>query len=479
MCHDFGSPDTDPIPMDFFGSGSDLFTSSVCLRGVPLGIEEYGDADTLISRDADPFDRCDLPSGTSSTVNIEIVALSLEGVNPITVTYGGSNPETWDVTVDISPSGLLPGTPPSTLTAIKTHCNGGTYTSVLYVQPRFTFKKVSDPTQVRVLDTFDTETPPVELTQSDPHPWVSDIDPDFGASVDLCSDFHAQISESNSSVECDCNSNDQRDVCDVEQGTSQDCNTNSKPDECDIEDGTSQDIDEDGRPDECPVNDPPQVGDNTCQTAGADTGVPCNTDADCTPPAVCGSKVRYLSITPANAGVPSSIRVRVLSAPQFPALVGSEFFAGPEQNIPNSPNAAQRGALIQCIADPHQQVWTTGPLHLFGAGIVPTTTYAVSHCDGLGDNCSTELNVQMAKWGDVVRPFRGGSQPNFGDVSAIVAKFGNVASAPSTPRADLVGPQAPGTPNTPNQGINFADVSNDVSAFSGFQYPYTVTACPP
>jgi len=84
----------------------------------------------------------------------------------------------------------------------------------------------------------------------------------------------------------------------------------------------------------------------------------------------------------------------------------------------------------------------------------------------------------MAKWGDAVRPFTGGSQPNFGDVNSIVQKFSALASAPSMPRADIVGPQAPGTPNTPNQGTNFADVSNDVSAFSGFPYPYAVSACP-
>jgi len=63
--------------------------------------------------------------------------------------------------------------------------------------------------------------------------------------------------------------------------------------------------------------DPPTVGDNTCQTSGADTGIPCSTDADCTEPAECGLKSRYISITPANPGEATSIRVRVLTAPQF------------------------------------------------------------------------------------------------------------------------------------------------------------------
>jgi len=233
--------------------------------------------------------------------------------------------------------------------------------------------------------------------------------------------------------------------------------------------------------------DPPTNGDNTCQTNGADTGILCSTDADCTEPAECGLKSRYISVTPANPATATSIRVRVLTAPQFPAIVSHVFYAGPEVAVANSPNPALRGAPLQCIGagTPHSQIWTTGVLHMWGASAVPTssasgiTTYGIAHCDVNGDNCSTELNVEMAKWGDVVRPFTGASQPNFGDVSGIVAKFGNVASAPNTARTDIVGPQGPGTPNTPNQGTNFADVSNDVSAFSGFPYPYTVTVCPP
>jgi len=221
----------------------------------------------------------------------------------------------------------------------------------------------------------------------------------------------------------------------------------------------------------------PLTGDNTCQTSNADLGTPCNVPGDCTVAgSTCGLKNRYISITPANGGTATSIKVRVITSPQFPAAVGTEYYAGPEQSIPNSPNPALRGAPLQCTATPHSQVWTTGVLHLFGPGIVPSTlnptTYGVSHCDSTGRNCSAELVVQMAKWADVVRPFGGGAQPNFGDINAIVQKFSNQATAPSMPRADLVGPQAPGTPNTPNQIANFSDVSNAVSAFGGFPYPY-------
>jgi len=227
---------------------------------------------------------------------------------------------------------------------------------------------------------------------------------------------------------------------------------------------------------------PPGTGDNTCQTSGADLGTPCNTNADCpVMGSACGSKSRYLSITPNNGAIAggTSIKVEVLTMPQFPSMVGDIYFAGVEVNVPNSPNPGLRGAPLQCTVTPNAQTWTTGVLHLWGQAVVPGSTYRISHCDPSGVNCSAApLTVATGKWGDVVRPFGGGSQPNFGDVSSIVAKFGNVASAPNTARTDIVGPQAPGTPNTPNQGTNFADVSNDVSAFSGFPYGYSVTACP-
>jgi len=228
---------------------------------------------------------------------------------------------------------------------------------------------------------------------------------------------------------------------------------------------------------------PPTTGDNTCQTAAADTGIPCNIDADCTPPAACGNKSRYITITPGSAatagGGNTSIQVEIVTMPQFAGRVGEVWWAGPETNLPNSPSPALRGALLVCQPTPgNAQVWTSGNLHLFGTAIVPGSTYNVRMCNPTGGNCSDPLLVATGKWGDAIRGFGGGSQPNFGDVNAIVQKFSNLASAPSMPRADLVGPGNPGSPNAPNQTANFADISADVSAFSGFQYPYTVPACP-
>ncbi|UCE58617.1 MAG: hypothetical protein JSU63_14375 [Phycisphaerales bacterium] len=263
ICHHFGdayAPYSPPIPADFFGAGSDPYGSpvaqQVCLRGEPLGETEYGyfeAADTLIWREGDPFERCDLPSGEPSTVDIEIVALNLKSIAPITVTYnGGKEPELWDVAVDLS---VVAPAYQSTLTAYKTHCNGGTYETQLYVQPKFTFTKVGggDP---EVLDTglwgFDA----VPLAQNVDH-WVADLDPNMPLESEWwCTDFHPGIEDPNPMTDCDCNDNGIRDKCDMEscppeEPSCQDCQANGVPDGCDITDGTSLDVDDDGIPDEC------------------------------------------------------------------------------------------------------------------------------------------------------------------------------------------------------------------------------------
>lgn len=143
-----------PIPASFFDPGSDPFTGSVCLFGL---------SDTIIDR----LDTFSLPTCSSSdTVQIEIVQLDLVSCQPITVS--GSIPPEWNVAVDLS---VVSPTPPSTLTATKTHCNGGTYDAVLYVQPRFIFTRVSNPLDVRVFDTGIETIPPLQLSEVAPGTW--------------------------------------------------------------------------------------------------------------------------------------------------------------------------------------------------------------------------------------------------------------------------------------------------------------------
>ncbi len=254
-----------------------------------------------------------------------------------------------------------------------------------------------------------------------------------------------------------------------------------------------------GEPSVCAlINHPPTVGDDVC-VGGSNDGGSCSTDADCLG-GVCGLKSRYITITPPvvvaarstglathrqDAGatqqgsVPQSIQVTIVSMPLDPARVGEIWWAGASQSVNNAPNPALTGARVLCEAAPsNAEVWPTGNLHLFGEPIVPGASYEVRMCDTAGANCSDPLLVATGQWGDVVSPFGGTSQPNFSDINAVVAKFQSSASAPDTPRPDLVGPGSPGAPNVPNQDTNFADINADVNAFQGGGYPFSVPACP-
>ncbi len=129
------------IPPDFFEPGSDPFSGSVELRGTVNSLPN-DNTSVVLQRDADPVSPAD-PDGTSRTVEIEIVQLSLVSIEPITVTYGagGPLPELWDVSVDLS---IDRRQSPGSLSATKTHANGGTYDVTFPVLPRLCFTRVQD-----------------------------------------------------------------------------------------------------------------------------------------------------------------------------------------------------------------------------------------------------------------------------------------------------------------------------------------------
>lgn len=138
----------DPIPADFFDPGSDPFTGVITLDGGTLsnlGGPSLGPSDTVVNRMA----TAELPLvGSSDTVPIEIVALNLVSINPITVTYnGGFNPEPWNVTVCLSATAQTQGT----MTIRRDCVDSGTFDSTLPVRPKFVFTRTS-PAATRVLD---------------------------------------------------------------------------------------------------------------------------------------------------------------------------------------------------------------------------------------------------------------------------------------------------------------------------------------
>jgi hypothetical protein len=135
---------SNPVPPDFFDPGSEPFDGIIQYAGDPLG-SPYGLTDTVIER----TQPANLPSPYPSTdeVPIELVALSLVSVAPITVAYSTGPDELWDVRMEVSPTAPSPGT----MTITKDNANGGTFDSSLQIVPRFVFTRQSD-SAVRVLD---------------------------------------------------------------------------------------------------------------------------------------------------------------------------------------------------------------------------------------------------------------------------------------------------------------------------------------
>ena len=185
----FGTTELPPIPADYFGPGSDPFEGQVYMKGDPID-PATSEASTIMQRSADPVLPAEVPPA-SGTVELEIVELSLVSTDPITVTYmGGQDPEEWDVRVDLSD--IL--APMGSLTATKTHNNGGTFDSTLHVQPRFTFTKVGDPGDIRVLDTGFAGIAPIAMNTNDA-PFVHSVSPHLAVFYDPAAQWVSGINE--------------------------------------------------------------------------------------------------------------------------------------------------------------------------------------------------------------------------------------------------------------------------------------------
>ena len=137
-----------PIPPNFFDPGSDPFSGSVSMQGQPLNTAPPGviaPVDTIVERLA----QATLPlCGTSDTIPIEITALDLVSVGPITVTYSGGSPELWDV--EESLSSIFPqGT--GSMTINHDCADGGSFSVSYPVTPKIVFVRQSD-SATRTLD---------------------------------------------------------------------------------------------------------------------------------------------------------------------------------------------------------------------------------------------------------------------------------------------------------------------------------------
>ncbi len=131
-----------PIPADFFAPGSQPFGGIVMLGGTPLAgtpFGFFGVEDTIVMRGPDPFDRAVLPP-LDQTVPIEIVALDLKSVQPITVQITGAPNQQWYFGMMLLPA--LPGQ--GQIRLHQSTPGGGTFESTILVQPRFVFVSKED-----------------------------------------------------------------------------------------------------------------------------------------------------------------------------------------------------------------------------------------------------------------------------------------------------------------------------------------------
>ncbi len=129
--HDFSEA---PLPADFFGSGSTPFDGQIELAGMSLDLDNLGTTDTVVER---LEDATLTGEGSEATVPIQIVALSLQSIDPITVTYGDGSESFFDVHVTLSDTQSQ-----GSMTLTQTSADGGTFDSELPVTPLFTFIEV-------------------------------------------------------------------------------------------------------------------------------------------------------------------------------------------------------------------------------------------------------------------------------------------------------------------------------------------------
>jgi hypothetical protein len=272
--------------------------------------------------------------------------------------------------------------------------------------------------------------------------------------------------------EPDCNANGTPDDCDVILAASPDCQGNGRPDECDLAYGFSVDVNGDNVPDEC------------CQVITTPIRDPGDLD-----------KCRFITVPAAPAGL-RAVRVRLVSLhhpnPPYTGGVAQDFSSFEGQTrwlgapVPYIESASSGipfvVSTLQC--NPFYTDWSTvGLVHVNGREIVPSSIYDVQWItDGCFESSeisySAPLSISTTRWGDVESPFNPPStdtQPDVGDIAAVVSKFRSAPTAPIKSRA-LISGEVP----DPLLDLNFSHISACVDAFRGAAYPHAgPVTCPP
>lgn len=189
---------------------------------------------------------------------------------------------------------------------------------------------------------------------------------------------------------------------------------------------------------------------------------------------------RYLSFIPGAVGFSAAVKVTLVDLPPpFDVLNGAVRWLGPPQSRTETGmfGGSYTVARLQC--EPFYQDWGPfGLVHAYGPEVVPAAMYDVQllQCDApVATAGVVSLPIQTARWGDIAAAFSPPSavQPDALDIVGLVDRFRGVSSAPPTVSADLY-------PDVPDQTINALDITVEVDAFRGFDYPFPVPgACSP
>ncbi|MGB2985566.1 MAG: hypothetical protein WBE26_06755 [Phycisphaerae bacterium] len=218
-----------------------------------------------------------------------------------------------------------------------------------------------------------------------------------------------------------------------------------------------------------------------------------------------GTRNRYLSFKPRNAGEETALRVTFADLPSpFVGCIGqtrwvgepflvSEKAATTGDSPPNFWAARLYEESDEEENEPYYMNWgSLGTVHVYGQAVVPSkkvgvppyevffwSIYEVQAIDQcwpteLEESYSEPLSIKTSIWGDVVldcpeaapcTPPNG--EVDFDDISALVDKFRNLANAVQKSRGDIAGDPPVGIPD---RLVNFVDISYVGDGFRGLPY---------
>jgi hypothetical protein len=246
------------------------------------------------------------------------------------------------------------------------------------------------------------------------------------------------------------------------------------------------------------------------------------------PEPVVTAKNRYLSFAPNNPAVDVALRVTFTGLPvPYDAWNGVTMWVGPPETycensgqgaeppegcaaVVGQPGNVFYASELQC--EPYYRDWhgvcsqgvcvgglkageacsligdCMSLMHVFHQGIVPGGVYEVQSILAGDDtaveaNYSDPLEIATSRWCDLVKDCttQPCSPPNgtvdiTTDVTALINKFKNLATAPTQVRTDVLGNFVL---EVPDQQTTVLEFSYAVDAFLGFGYPFSPTGPPP